>query len=531
MKVLSLYTSHLLLGLGPYGHKCWSHVRCFEQCLLPKKAKISSLADGTPLSHSFVGRGHLLLRLLCLTVLILGFSCAAKAQEMPGQLLSLEEYLEAVVRNHPTSRRAALLRSEAAAARTLAAGSFDPLLFTDYETKTFKGTEYWRIGEGGLLLPTMGGLEFSAGYRWASGDFLNSEFELPARGQAFAGLKANLLQGLLTDERRTALNKAKLLEQWNEIEIAAIQNDLIYDASLAYIQWAYYQVQKEIINDGLALAADRLIQTRQGFRAGELPALDTLETFIILQERQTELAKVEAELVYARTLANQFLWNEQTDLTNLYPSSMPISTTALQLTPAFEANGSIANNPDLIAYDFKLQDIEIERRLKAQKQLPKLSLKYELLADVFDFTPSAGPGETQGVGDFLLQDNKFGINFSMPLFMRQARGDLQLNEIKRQQTELDRRQKEADLGLKLAQFDVQIQLQRDQLQVTRSMVNNYQRLLEAEQIKFNLGESSVFLLNARESKLLDARLKLAKIETDLAQARASRRYILGGPPQ
>lgn len=473
------------------------------------------------------------LRLLSLPILLLAFAMPLSAQEapLPGQLLSLEEYLEAVVRNHPTSLRAALLRSEAAAARTLAGGSFDPLLFTDYETKTFKGSEYWRIGEGGLLLPTMGGLEFSAGYRWASGDFLNSEFELPARGQAFAGLKANLLQGLLTDERRTALNKAKLLEQWNEVEIAVIQNDLIYDASLAYIQWAYYQVQKEIISDGLALAADRLIQTRQGFLAGELPALDTLETFIILQERQTELAKVEAELVYARALTNQFLWNEQTDLTNLYPSSRPISTTALQLAPAFEATGNIANNPNLRAYDFKLQDIEIERRLKAQKQLPKLSLKYELLAEVFDFTPSAAPGETLGVGDFLLQDNKFGINFSMPIFMRQARGDLQLNEIKRQQTELDRRQKTGELTLKLAQFETQIELQRDQLQVTSSMVNNYQRLLEAEQIKFNLGESSVFLLNTRESKLLDARLKLAKIEADLAKARASRRYILGGPPQ
>lgn len=470
------------------------------------------------------------IRIFCFGCFFFCFSATIAAQER-GQLLSLEEYLQAVLRHHPTSLRAALLRSEAAAVRTLAGGSFDPLLFADYETKNFKGSEYWRIGEGGLLLPTMGGLEFSAGYRWASGEYLNSEFELPARGQAFAGLKANLLQGLLTDERRTALNKAKLLEQWNEVEIAAIQNDLIYDASLAYIQWSYYQVQKEIISDGLVLAADRLDQTRQGFLSGELPALDTLETFILLQERQTELAKVEAELVYARTLANQFLWNEQTSLEDLYPSSKPISTTALQLAPAFDASGNIENNPDLRAYDFKLQDIALERRLKAQKQLPKLSLKYELLADVFDFTPGAAPGETLGVGDFLLQDNKFGINFSMPIFMRQARGDLQLNEIKRQQTELDRKQKSGELALKLAQYEAQIQLQQEQLDVSSNMVNNYQRLLEAEQIKFNLGESSVFLLNTRESKLLNARLKLAKIEADLAKARASRRYVLGGPTQ
>lgn len=456
-----------------------------------------------------------------------GFVAAQQAEPW----LSLEDYLAAVRNHHPASLRAALLRSEAAAARTLAGGAFDPLLYTDYDYKSFKGTDYWRIGEGGLQLPTIGGLEFAGGYRWASGQYTNNERFLPARGQAFVGLKANLLQGLLIDERRTALQRANLLGQWNELEIAAIQNDLTYEASQAYINWAYRQLQKDIITAGLALAADRLVQTRTGFRAGELPAIDTLETFIILQQRQADLAEAEADLIAARTGANQFLWNSSTALENLRPDVRPLTTTALGIHSGFDATGTIANNPELAAYDFKLQDLELERRLKAQKQLPKLSLKYELLADVFDFTPSVPADQPASVGDFLLQDNKFSINFSMPIFMRSARGELQLNEIKQAQTQLDRQQKAGELSLKLAQLEEQIRLLQDQVRISRAMVGNYETLLAAERIKFDLGESSVFLLNTREGKLLEAQLKVAKLEADLAKARAGRRYILGGPSQ
>ncbi|MEL6143043.1 MAG: TolC family protein [Bacteroidota bacterium] len=128
----------------------------------------------------------------------------------------------------------------------------------------------------------------------------------------------------------------------------------------------------------------------------------------------------------------------------------------------------------------------------------------------------------------MLQDNKWTLSFSTPIFMRSARGDLQLNAIKQQRTELDRNQKAGELELKLRQYQGQVTFLTDQLVISRQIVNDYQSLLEAEQIKFNLGESSVFLLNSRENKLLEARLKLVKQEADLAKAMAGRRWVTGG---
>ena len=42
---------------------------------------------------------------------------------------------------------------------------------------------------------------------------------------------------------------------------------------------------------------------------------------------------------------------------------------------------------------------------------------------------------------------------------------------------------------------------------TDIIVDDYSKMLSAEERKFFLGESSLFLVNSRESKLIDAKLK------------------------
>ena len=43
------------------------------------------------------------------------------------------------------------------------------------------------------------------------------------------------------------------------------------------------------------------------------------------------------------------------------------------------------------------------------------------------------------------------------------------------------------------------------------IVTDYSRLLNAEERKFEIGESSIFLVNSRESKLIENRLKAIDI--------------------
>jgi len=51
-------------------------------------------------------------------------------------------------------------------------------------------------------------------------------------------------------------------------------------------------------------------------------------------------------------------------------------------------------------------------------------------------------------------------------------------------------------------------------------VSNYGELLSAEERKFSFGESSVFLINSRENKLIDAQLKQISAVGKLLKAKS-----------
>lgn len=445
-------------------------------------------------------------------------------QSIAAQQVGPSEFLNRVFIHHPDAKRAELLTEISAAALLSARGGFDPELFSDFNSKTFKGDDYWNISESGVWIPTMGGLEIMAGYRTATGDFLNEERSIPAAGQAFAGIKANLLQGLITDERRTGLQRARLLNDWNQLEANAIRNDIGYYALLAYLELSYLTTEMDILENSIVLNETQLEQSIISFETGASASLDTLEIAMQVQQRKLDLASVVANIAAVQAEINVY--------TNDGPALAPQQTITLDafmdLLRVYGSLPDFANNPELRAYDFKLADLQLERRLKAQKRLPKLSVKYEAMADAFDFTPTDGEGSS--VGSFILNDNKFDVAFSVPIPNRSARGELKLAELKIQDTDLQRTLKSQELEQKTNQYLQQIQIQQRQLDQQTSLVAGYLRLLEAERLKFRLGDSSAFFVNTRENKYLEGRVKMLKTQKDLIKTYLSLHYTTGNFP-
>jgi outer membrane protein TolC len=59
---------------------------------------------------------------------------------------------------------------------------------------------------------------------------------------------------------------------------------------------------------------------------------------------------------------------------------------------------------------------------------------------------------------------------------------------------------------------------RKQVDLSSSIVNNTNGLLRAELRKFELGESSIFLINTREQKLFETQLKLIKTQGEYGKS-------------
>jgi outer membrane protein TolC len=337
-----------------------------------------------------------------------------------------------------------------------------------------------------------------------------------------------LAQNLITDERRTILRQAKIFRNAGDFERISMLNELYLDAAKAYWNWvnAFYEV--EIFEEYIRLAQVRFDAIKRSYEKGANPAIDTLEALILLQSRQVGYNDAMIELNRTANALSNFLWTADesplviNDLSKLIPQPMddlnfkPILT-ADSLTSAIAA---LNKHPDIRLKELKVNWLEAEQRLKFNKILPKINLNYNFL------TEPVGGITNWNFGGF--QNNfKYGINFKMPVFLREEIGNYKMAKVKVKSADYDVNIKRLELQNKLKTSFSDYFYFGSQINTYNYIVANYQKLTEAEVRKFDIGESSIFLINSREQKLIESRLKLIELQSKFYKALAGFYFARG----
>lgn len=442
-----------------------------------------------------------------------------------AQRLEWNTFRQQVLEQHPLSVQADLSMDQANASLLRARGGFDPKTYADVYSKTFRERTYFQYTEAGVKLPTWAGFELKAAYNLASGTYLNPENALPSEGQASLGFIWSAGQGLFTDERRTNLRQARTGLEAADAERALTRSDLMLEAAKTYWSWALADQQLRIYAAALQQSELRHEGLRQSFFQGDKPAIDTIESYMQVQNRQLDLNFATTDLQNARIALANFLWPQAnddarlTEIARFQPDSMllvPMINRAAWIEQALNVH------PQRRWYQAKLQNLEWERRLKQEKTKPVLDLNYNILGAGWSFFPSPADGIS-----VLSNDIKWGLQFSYPILNRKARGDLQITRIKIAQTELDRSQKLRTIENKIRQYANELDNLGNQIVVFRNLTDNYQRLLDGETEKFRQGESSVFLINTREQRWLEAQIKYLKLLSEYMKTEAALRWAAG----
>ncbi len=447
-----------------------------------------------------------------------------------ARLFSQEEFFRWILAYHPVVKQARLLDGQAEALERLARGGFDPNAYAEWGQKSFENKEYFSIGEGGLKVPAWYGVELKAAYTVTDGIYLNPERNLPEAGQAVLGLKVPLARGLIIDERRATLQQARLMARANEAGRQSIINDLLLAAASAYWEWAAAYNQLLVEQQALALTEQRFGAIVESFIQGDKPAIDTLETLIQLQSRQ--LALNDALLGYrnAGLSLSNFLWHE---------GDVPVEATGRlrppvleELQPTLPALGPEAilrsaslSHPDIRRYEAKLSQLAVGRKLAAEQLKPRLDVEYNFLSNGSDFIYNTDNGS--GFNDLVAQNYKWGLRFDFPLFLRKERGKLALAKLEIQDAEYGLQQKRVEIANKIGAYYNELENLLRQIRLMEDNAGNYQALLDAEIQKFNLGESSIFLLNSREQRLIEAQLKLAALRGKFFKSRVGLEWAAG----
>lgn len=472
------------------------------------------------------GIKRLFLLVFMLLILVLDTTSIVSAQQ---QVLTLNNVLDIVVKFHPIARQASLSVDSAKASRLAARGAFDPAFYVNNQQKTFDGKNYYFYTNPELKIPTWYGLDVKAGLENNGGDRLESEATVGRT--SYVGVSLPLIKNLVTDKRRTVLQQARILVRQSEATRLNEMNNLLYDAASAYWNWVReYQVYN-VFKNVITVNEQRLNLVRRSFLGGDRAAIDTVEALTQLQNFQFLASEAQYRWLASGFELSTFLWLDDEQPYQLDPAITPDTAWNLvniqqQLIPPLEEAllSARANHPKLQTLDRKLEALQAERRLKFQSLLPTLNFNYNFL--------SKGYEAWKGVGQNLFQNNfKYGIEFGMPLFLRQGRGDYKIAKIKIQSTNLQRDQATLEIENKVRDYFNQLLALRQQVNIYESAYENYVRLLRAEEVKFSIGESSLFLLNSRENKLLEIKQKLLELKTKFFKGLVALQWASGSLSQ
>jgi len=454
------------------------------------------------------------MRVILASILLL-FSGLASAQDSTSTL-SLAEYLGYVKSFHPIVKQANLVINESEAKLMKARGAFDPKLEVDYDRKKFKNTEYFDRLNATFKIPTWFGIEFKGNFEENTGDFLNPQAFVPEDGLYSAGVSVPVARGLLTNKRMAMLRQSRLYVKQAQADRQLLVNNILYEATVTYFNWLRRYNEKRVYEDFLENAAIRFNGIKKSYEVGDMPAIDTLEARITLNNRRLNLEKSRIKFIKASLELSNFLWLNDNTPVELEDNVIPNIDTFLTIDETLNTSGldiesfDIENHPKLQSLDYKIRRLNIEKRLKTNNLLPQIDLQYNFLSETPDIARS-----------FSTSAYKSGVNINFPLFLRKERGDLRLAELKLQDTRFEVQDTRVSLRNKIDAINQELDSYVTQSDFTEVIVNDYATMLYAEERKFFLGESSLFLVNSRESKLIDAKLKAIEIENDFLTTKAN----------
>ncbi len=448
-----------------------------------------------------------------LAVVALLFTLSAHAQVPP--VLTREAFVRIVLDNHPMARQAALREELGAASVRSARGGFDPMATANYDEKRFDEKNYFQLFDAGLKVPTWYGIDLFAGFQENTGDFLNPQNNTPTDGLLKVGGSISLGQGLFIDQRRATLRQAQAYRRATEAERTLLLNDLLLQALNDHTDWVAAYRALQVNDTAVALASIRLEAVRGSWRGGDRPAIDTLEAYIQFQDRQMRQQQAALNFRNAALRLSNHLWDDAERPLELAPTVRPDPTdlfspvATLLNEPMIDE--VIAVHPQLAQVTARIDQLDVARRLRTEMLKPELDVKYHWLGDGGALRNEAGV-------DLLQQGHQFGVGFQVPLLLRRERGELALARL---------RLTDAGLGLERDRLRIRNRIRErindintfaDQVQLGADMVVNNERLLFGENQRFSAGESSLFLVNAREVPLIDTRIRQVELEARLRKA-------------
>lgn len=364
---------------------------------------------------------------------------------------------------------------------------------------------------------TLWGTSFFAGYRFSRGEFPDyyGERRTNSAGEIRFGGRIPLWRDRSVDQSRLDLRQSELNKDIAGSLLDEQKLHVYREAAASYWNWLAAGKRLRTLQGLLAIAEDRQTQLKKRVALGDIPAIEEKENERAILARREQISAAERLLqksalylsLYYRTAEGQMILPKAELMPHHFPSALVPENSVLEADKAFAQE----NRPEVKRI---LREMEMERNALAfheNQRAPQLDLIVRGSRDV-------QPGTTFQRDPW---EGDFSLVFQVPLQTRKQDGKIggveQKIEILRTKLayQKDKVVLEAtDAFQMIVNAEQRMKIIREELQVAEN-------LARAEKTRFDLGDSTLLIVNLREQAAAEVALRLIAAETDYWIARAN----------
>jgi len=349
------------------------------------------------------------------------------------------------------------------------------------------------------------GTKVYGGYRKSFGSF--ADYEGGSRtndgGEYRTGARFSLLKDSSIDQNRLGVILAKLGVKESQIQLEAIKKEIERDATKAYWNWISLAKIYHIYEDLYQLSLKRQTQLEEKLKKGDVAQIIIAENKKNILRRKSALAKARQDFENSAIYLSLF-WRGE--------NGTPIVPKQNQVPEIHFSLHEIENSQIIQDLETALSNRPELRVLKIQKEQNSSQLKYaeNLFKPQLDVDVGASKDLRNGLASRAQANNYVGLDFSIPLQQREARGKSAEYESKLKSLKYEQQLLEEKIKAELEQIKIQISSIVEMHQNLSEEAKLADLLENSEREKFKHGASNFFLVNLREQDT--AASKAAEIE-------------------
>ncbi len=374
------------------------------------------------------------------------------------------------------------------------------------------------FGWGGSLR-----LSYDPSYRFSKGS-ANGGPVVPFTTNPYDGaLSATYTQSLLRNFGRAAAESRLQVARKNaEIADFTFQRaiiDLVASIEAQYWQVVYTKLNLENKKQSLELAQKQLRENKIRVEVGTLAPIEITSAEASVAQREQEILAAEAEHMNAKDALIRALFPTNERPGDLVPTDAPVTSATAPMDEKTAERMALDRRVELKAARLDYESRQIQERAAKNRTLPQLDA----------YATYTGNAASQVAAEGLSAVNKditsatypgytVGLQFSMPIQNRAAKGSLASARASLRASELNLRDQELGVLLEVRQALRNLETAQKTVKAFEKTRIFREKNLEAEQKKFENGMSTNFFVLQRQDELDTAKAAELRGRIDFTKA-------------